>query len=322
MPSTGKHYTIEPLTDGVFAALAKHGGLAGSNAGIVDLGDQTLVFDTSVSPQAAAELVIHAERLTGRPPALVVNSHWHADHVLGNRVMPDTATIISTRETRRLIEARIPAWIEGRRERLPYTVQDLEAQLRTATEPDQRKELNEALSFFRTALDDLPLLGVRLPSLTFERCMALHGPARGAEIHTFGGGHTASDAVLWLPEEEVLFSGDLLFNDLHPWLGDGDPDEWLRILDAISALRPTPQIVVPGHGAVTTPDAFAKMRRYIPAIRKVAAEIAARGGTAETAAHTDIPAAFASWGGQETFANNMRWLFEMSAPTASGAQGD
>ena len=77
--SESPHFEIYELAHGVFAAIHKDGSGAICNAGIVDLGDRTLVFDTFLTPQAAGDLKVAAEALTLRPVTLVVNSHCHND---------------------------------------------------------------------------------------------------------------------------------------------------------------------------------------------------------------------------------------------------
>jgi glyoxylase-like metal-dependent hydrolase (beta-lactamase superfamily II) len=74
-----------------------------SNSGIVDLGDRTLIFDTTVSPASAADLRRAAEQLTGRPVVGVLNSHWHRDHVLGNAVFAAETEIYATARTQALM---------------------------------------------------------------------------------------------------------------------------------------------------------------------------------------------------------------------------
>jgi cyclase len=76
-----KHFALHQLAEGVFAASAQTGGAAFSNAGIVDLGDQSAVFDTFLTPQAALELRQCAEELTGHGPQIVINSHYHHSRV-------------------------------------------------------------------------------------------------------------------------------------------------------------------------------------------------------------------------------------------------
>ena len=97
-----KHFRLQQLADGVYAAVHIDGGAAIGNAGIVDLGDRTLVYDTFLTPQAAEDLRIAAEALTGRPIDAVLNSHWHNDHIWGNQVFDADTDIISTEETRRI----------------------------------------------------------------------------------------------------------------------------------------------------------------------------------------------------------------------------
>ena len=99
MLPTFKHFELTRLADGVYAAIEMQGGAAYSNAGIIDLGDQTLIFDTFDAPQAAQDLKAAAEHLTGHPATCIVNSHWHGDHWSGNQVFA-RATIFPTWKAR------------------------------------------------------------------------------------------------------------------------------------------------------------------------------------------------------------------------------
>ena len=78
------NYDLHEVGDGIWAAIVDDDLPAVGNAGIVDLGDETLVFDTTLSIRLAARLRDDGRRLTGREPAMLVNSHWHGDHTLGN----------------------------------------------------------------------------------------------------------------------------------------------------------------------------------------------------------------------------------------------
>jgi glyoxylase-like metal-dependent hydrolase (beta-lactamase superfamily II) len=100
---TSPHFRIEKLADGVYAAIHKDGGGAICNAGIVGLGDRTLVFDVFLTPQAARDLKVAAELLTRKPVTLVVNSHCHNDHIWGNQVFTAQADILSTVTTAEMI---------------------------------------------------------------------------------------------------------------------------------------------------------------------------------------------------------------------------
>src|SRR5690348_3454952 len=97
---TSRHFQLEQLADGVYAAISIDGTGSMSNAGIVDLGDTTLIFDTFATPQAAQDLRSAAEQLTGHAIRYVINSHKHGDHVWGNQVFSQHGCIIATDTTR------------------------------------------------------------------------------------------------------------------------------------------------------------------------------------------------------------------------------
>ena len=94
-----EHFILHPLTEGVYAAIATEGGAAFSNAGIIDLGDQTLVFDALENPQATEDLLKAGLQLTQRKPAIVIISHFHPDHWTGLQVFAGS-TILATHVTR------------------------------------------------------------------------------------------------------------------------------------------------------------------------------------------------------------------------------
>ena len=197
------HFRLEQVADDAWAAIALAD--SGGNAGFIRVGDFSIVFDTFASTAAADELRISAEVIA--PVAYAVNSHWHLDHVNGNRSFDDVA-IVATERTRELMEER------------------------TAPEQD-----------------------VVLPTDLFEERLE----REGALIETLGGGHTESDAFLWF--EDTVFTGDLVVVSSHPWVGHGDVEHWLEILDAFEARRP--RVIVPGHGPVGSVDDIPPLRRYL-----------------------------------------------------------
>ena len=97
------NYELREIGDGIWAAIVDDDAPAVGNAAIVDLGEDTLVFDTTLSFQLAQRLRQDARKLTGRDPEILVNSHWHGDHMLGNQSFAGKR-IVSTRRTKELIE--------------------------------------------------------------------------------------------------------------------------------------------------------------------------------------------------------------------------
>ena len=76
-----KHFRLQQLAEGVYAVIHIDGGAAIGNAGIVDLGGRTLIYDALFTPQAAEDLRTAAEAVLRRPIDAVINSHWHNDHI-------------------------------------------------------------------------------------------------------------------------------------------------------------------------------------------------------------------------------------------------
>jgi glyoxylase-like metal-dependent hydrolase (beta-lactamase superfamily II) len=267
------------------------------------------------SPAAARDLRAAAELLTGQPVTYVVNSHYHMDHIHGNAVFAD-AHIIATEKTRERIATR-GAELLARRFALPETLADLDAQIANAP-----AELHADLAALRGdyhALDAaLPDLALRLPDITFDQRLTLHGARRAAEIVSYGGGHTSSDAFLWLPAEHVAFLGDLLGVCTHPSFGQADLEEWDTILERIEALDIA--VAVPGHGSPGTLADVATLRQYLSDLETLVDEAIVRGETAEQVAALQPPAPYADWQARTIFSDNLRHLYALSARSAESAE--
>ena len=258
-----KHFTIQRLADGVYAAIAIDGGHAVCNAGLVDLGGQLLVFDTFVSPQAAQDLKRFITDHYGQRPIVVVNSHYHNDHIWGNQVFVPEALFISSTRTYELIST------SGMEEFNWYTAnstQQLEAlrrQYQDAQDEYQRKQLVLIMGEYEGVLQALPNLRVCLPNITFDGRLEIRGRLRTAELWSYSEAHSGSDTVLFLPQDRIVFMSDLLFVGFHPYLADGDPFMLLKALSDISLLNAT--YYVPGHGPVGSIEDVKLLIRYIEA---------------------------------------------------------
>lgn len=306
-----EHFDLQQLADGVYAAFAVTRGAVG-NAGFVDLGGATLIFDTFMTPQAAEDLRDAALALTGGPIRYAVNSHWHADHVLGNPVLPEETVFISTGITRDWMVERIPGRIQAfldTRSQMEEALVRLRGQLADADEA-HRPAIQAEIRTNEIGLEALPRLSLRLPALTFVDRLDLYGTDRRVSLLTYGGGHTKSDAILHLPDDGIVFVADLLFAGSHPWIGDGNPGDWPGILDRVDQLEAA--TVVPGHGPLSTPAAFDVMRAYMPAVLAVVDALVAAHAAPADLESVEVPAQFADLEGQQRFANNVRALFEQA----------
>ena len=289
------HYTFEPLAEGVLFARSRPGGGSLCNSGLVDLGEEMLVFDTSLTPTAARDLRAASEEVLGRPPSVAANSHRHLDHVLGNQVFARLPTY-GTRRTRDLLVERHDALMaEVSVEAMEKAVHDLEGMVQSAPSAALRGYFQSVLDTHRWVLADAASIQLTPPNRTFEEKLPFPGQ-REACLRTFGSGHTESDAVLHLPHEGLLFAGDLIVVGTHPNLTSGDPEHWLTVLEEIERLRP--ERIVPGHGPVASPEAIESVRDYLRTLLALA----------DSPGTPAIPARFSDWTEGDQFGENLKFL--------------
>ncbi|MFN8486146.1 MAG: MBL fold metallo-hydrolase [Caldilineaceae bacterium] len=307
------HFQLHKLANGVYAAIQTASGLAGANAGIIDLGGHTVIFDTFLTPQAAGELRTAAETLTGHPVTTVINSHHHIEHFWGNQVFANSTNIIATTATRAAVATQGQQAVLWQQENAPKQLAEAEKRSKGAAKEKERQQRQREVQRCQAILAALPSLTLRLPNVTFDSRLILYGTQRRAELMTYGPGHTQGDAVLYLPDDGILFAGDLVCAGFHPYLADGDPGEVSRILDILRKLKLT--LVVPGHGDVGDMQIIDDTARYLSAVTELALiELAYKlenpAQLDEKIAELAVPKAFATWSQASYFAANLRFLYE------------
>jgi len=273
-------------------------GFAMCNAGIVDLGDRTVVFDSMLSPMAGVDLARAAERTTGRPADLVVNSHWHGDHIWGNSAFAESH-VVSTRRVRELIVRKSRTqWVNCRRE-FPKEL----ARLEEPDSPILPVDRPWVRGWYRGVIQTPASHRIRPPMVTFENELVLEGSRRSLHLISYGGGHSPSDVFGYLPDERVLFSGDLTMVNLHPSVGDGWPDVWERMLVRMQRLRVDQ--VVPGHGPVGPGTVLAEERRYLHDLQRTVADAIRRGDTLREVRSLPVPERYHAWRASLFFPDNL-----------------
>ncbi len=307
-PISSKHFRLEQLTEGVYACIHAEGGWAISNAGIIDLGDRTLVYDTFLSLEAAHDLRNAAEGLTGRPVQAVINGHPHNDHIWGNQVFSADVDIISTTRTRDLIETEGPLEVQDFQAGSQQHLETYKALLKTESDETKRAILEYYITYYQAIIATLPNLLLRLPNVTFTGELTLHGSKRSAKILTYDRAHSGSDAILHLPDDGVFFMGDILFIDVHPYLPDGDPDKIQSILAQVRELNPV--ILVPGHGPVGQASALDWNDRYIITLNALVNEAMQNGITEDAISMSPMPREYEHLMFPSFYPSNLKFLFQ------------
>ena len=215
-----KRETFADLAPGVYALTAE----GDPNSGVVVGDDSVLVIDARATPVMAKELVAHVRKVTDKPIRHVLLTHYHAVRVLGAAGYEERVNTIASDATRDMIVER------GRQ--------------------DMDSEIQRFPRLFR-AKETIP--GLTWPNIVFHDRMTLWLGKREVQIVHAGRGHTRGDTTAWLPEEWVLFSGDLVEHGATPYCGDAHFGDWPGTLDRLTALQP--KALVPGRGeALTTPQ--------------------------------------------------------------------
>jgi glyoxylase-like metal-dependent hydrolase (beta-lactamase superfamily II) len=209
-----------------------------SNAGFVVTPAGVVVIDALGSPELARRLLAEIAKVTKKPIHTVVLTHYHADHIYGLQVFKDLgAHIVAHRAAREYLTS------DTARLRLESSRQELWPWV------DEKTRLVSADEWL-AGPSVLTVGGVRF------------------DIQPVGPSHTAEDLVVYLPQQKVLFAGDLVFRNRIPFVGQADSRHWIEAMESL--LKFDTSWVVPGHGPISN-DAKADMtltRDYLIYLRE------------------------------------------------------
>ena len=254
-----KQVTFSKLSDNAYAYTAE----GDPNTGVVIGDDAVMIIDATATPVMAQDVVRHVRRITDKPIRYVTLTHYHAVRVLGASGYRDEGLqhIIASQDTRDLIGER--------------------------GQQDMESEIGRFPRLFQ-AVESIP--GLTWPTLTFRGEMTLWLGALEVRLTQLGRGHTKGDIVVWLPQQKILFSGDLVEAESACYAGDAYLADWPRTLERAAALDP--EMLVPGRGpALLTREAVRAgldyTREFVSALYASAREAVAQGMDLKAAmAHT------------------------------------
>jgi len=279
-PKAEDDFQLVQVADGVYAAIAKSGGLASGNAGFVIGEDGVVIFDTFFTPAAIEELIGEIQKLTSKPIKYAVNSHYHLDHTGGNQVLVARGIPIIAHDN-------VMQWqtVKNKRflpapEELQKRKADAEKQLsETAAEQgDRRAQLERQIR----RLDAMMAIKLTNPTKTFSAgTMELKLGKRKVILATLPG-HTGGDVFAFVPDANVVFMGDLGWSKTLPNLVDATVNDWIPTLDKILREYPAAKYV-PGHGNVATAADIKDFRDYLDDLRTRVKQGIANGLTVDQA---------------------------------------
>jgi glyoxylase-like metal-dependent hydrolase (beta-lactamase superfamily II) len=208
-----KVVSFDKLSDNAYAYTAE----GDPNTGIIIGDDAVMVIDTQATPVMAQDVIRRIREVTDKPVKYILLSHYHAVRVLGASAY-GAQEIIASRDTYDLIVER--------------------------GEQDKASEIGRFPRLFR-AVESVPD-GLTWPTITFEGEMTVNLGNLEVQILQVGRGHTKGDTIAWLPEQKILFAGDLVEYQSTPYAGDCYFREWPYTLDTLAGFNA--EKLVPGRG--------------------------------------------------------------------------
>jgi len=261
-----KRSTLEELAPGVYAFTAE----GDPNVGAVVGRDSVLGIDARATPTHAREWLDALREVTDKPIEFLVLTHYHAVRTLGASAFGARWTVAHT-NTERWIRERGQADWESEYRRFPRLFKDAPS-----------------------------IPGLTFPNLVFADALTLDFGGREVQIRWLGGAHTIGDAAVWLPDERIFFSGDIVEAQAAPYMGDACIREWPRTLERVAALEP--EALVPGRGPALRGDDVAttlgEMGDYVDILWGTVSQAQARRATLKQAfdeAYAALQPRFGDW---------------------------
>ena len=280
------------LTDHCHAWLVPDGTWGWSNAGLVTGTDQALLVDTLFDLAMTREMLDGLAPVTAAHPIrTLVNTHANGDHWFGNELVTD-AEIIASQATAQEMATNGPDLIRG-------MLDQPGALGRFAN------HIFEPFDF----TDITPTVATR----TFDSELTLDVGGVMARVLMLGPAHTQGDSVVFVPDEGVLYAGDLLFIGGTPITWAGPVSNWITACDRMLALEP--EIVVPGHGPVVVADDINRVRDYLVWVQAEASARYERGMSPEDAVRDINLGRFAELDERGRIAQNVLAVYYELDPT-------
>jgi cyclase len=272
-PDAPLPFQLKLIGPNIWAAIDDAKGDAGANAGFVVGDDGVAVIDTFENEAAAKALLAQIHSLTHLPIKFVVNTHYHLDHVAGNRVFAEQGAVIVGHHSLR-------AWIHT----------------------ENLKFFGEKIKPEETAL----VQNLLAPEVTYNSGVTLFLGSRRIEV-SYRQGHTGGDSVVSIPDAGIVFCGDLFWRHTLPNLIDATTSTWISTLSEFTEEKaetlpnsalPRSVIFIPGHGDVGNAEDVQEFQGYLTWLRgavKKSVDGNKKGDALVAAVLPDLTEKYGSW---------------------------
>lgn len=249
---TEKQTSFTEIGEGLYAFTAE----GDPNSGVIIGDDSVMVIEAQATPRLAQKVIDCIRSVTDKPISHVVLTHYHAVRVLGASAFEAEQIIMSDAARAMVVERGQEDW-DSEFARFPRLFQGHES-----------------------------IPGLTWPTTTFSDTMTVYLGNRRVEIKQIGRAHTAGDSVIWVPDQQCMFTGDIVEYHSACYCGDGYYGEWGETLDAVKAYDP--HFIAPGRGDALVgremvDTALANTRDFVGSTFDAVKPIAAKGGSLKQA---------------------------------------
>jgi cyclase len=290
MPDTAFSKGLHDLGRGCWAWLQPDGGWGWSNAGLVSDSGESLLVDTLFDLRLTAEMLagMRASVPAAARIGTLVNTHANGDHCYGNQLVAG-ARIVTSRASAEEMDELPPAAM--------------------ARIMDNAAALGPGGEYFRRVFAPFDFRGIAHtpPTQTFDGELRLRVGDKDVVLIEVGPAHTRGDVLVWVPQDRVVFTGDILFIGGTPIVWAGPVANWIAACERIAALDAA--VIVPGHGPLTDAKGALAVRDYLVHVRDRARECFDAGLSPADAARELPLGPFARWGEAERIAVNVHTLY-------------
>lgn len=259
-------YTVSKVTEGVtlLEPILSDTNWVSSNIILIVNERDALVVDSGQLPSAGEEAIKEIKKITDKPVKYVVNTHWHGDHWQGNEAFLKTypgVEFISTTKglegiTTRGIRAIKYYWsgyFTGVRNRLDEILKTGADKSGKKYSVEELKRVQDQINVVNKEINEYNNLKPTLPTITFSDRLILKMGSREIQLLYLGYGNTTGDAVVYLPKEKVLITGDLVVYP-SPYESASFSKEWTDILKKLRTF--SFDYLLPGHGGIEKDSSY------------------------------------------------------------------
>ena len=285
------HMGLHDLGSGCYAWIQPDGSWGLSNSGLIADSGESLLVDTLYDLPRTKAMLDGYRKATpaARRIGTLVNTHGNGDHYFGNQLV----------EAPRIITSR--ACAEEMKHRPPR---------QRAEQLRNWRQLGDAGRFIYENLwgkFDLENIELVLPTEVFDDTLTLSVGRKRIELHNVGPAHTGGDTLVYLPDEKMVYTGDIIFADAHPIIWDGPVSNWIKACDRM--IEWGTEVVVPGHGPISDTDAVRSTKRYWEYLMAAARKRFDAGMPADQAVRDISLAEFQGWLDSERIVVNVHSLY-------------